>query len=121
MNLEDIGMMREQVKTNIVGLFAMVDVNGDGFIEKDELRSKMEDGFDPFPPGYNEEMKTWDIEKKVDEFFRMADANGDGLISKDELRTFFMNTLDEMERKLKGEAEPAKEAEPAGHAEPEQN
>ena len=37
MNRDEIEEMRERVRTDIDGLFGMVDDNGDGFIEKTEL------------------------------------------------------------------------------------
>ena len=51
MNQEMIDEMRTRVATDIQGLFGMVDDNGDGFISKDELVTKMEEGFEPLPPG----------------------------------------------------------------------
>ena len=56
----DINNMREQVSDNLAGLFAMVDINGDGFIEKDELRYALDRGFECFPPGLYEGSETWD-------------------------------------------------------------
>ena len=56
----------------------MVDVNGDGFIEKEELRAKMDEGFEPLPPGFAD---GWDKEKQITEFFKLADVNDDGKVS----------------------------------------
>ena len=75
----------------------MVDVNGDGFIEKEELRAKMDEGFEPLPPGFAD---GWDKEKQINEFFKLADVNDDGKVSKDELRDFFMAMLDKLSAKL---------------------
>ena len=41
MDASEIQAMREKVTSDIDGLFGMVDGNGDGFIEKEELIAKM--------------------------------------------------------------------------------
>ena len=91
MNQEDIENMREQVNTNLAGLFAMVDVNGDGFIEKEELRIKMDEGFEPLPHSFADWM---DKEKQISQFFKLAYKNDDGMVSKDELMAI-LNKLSE--------------------------
>ena len=86
--------MRENVQADIDVFFDMVDVKCDGFIDKDELRIKMEEGFDPFPPGIADGMS---IEQKIFCFFDIADTNRDGKISKSELSTYFQKMLDRCE------------------------
>ena len=78
MNAEMISEMRTRVATDIEGLFGMVDVNNDGFIEKDELREKMDEGFEPLPPGMADGM---DKNAQIAKFFEIADTNADGKIS----------------------------------------
>ena len=78
MNREEIAEMRQRVADDIAGLFAMVDDNSDGFIEKDELRAKMEEGFEPLPPGMADNMTK---EQQIAKFFEIADSNADGKIS----------------------------------------
>ena len=97
MNREEIAEMRQRVAHDIDGLFGMVDDNSDGFIEKDELRSKMEEGFEPLPPGMADGM---DKEAQIAKFFEIADTNADGKISKDELVGFFNKMLDQLEASL---------------------
>ena len=97
MNQQDIDDMRDRVKTDIDGLFNMVDDNGDGFLEKAELRAKMEEGFEPLPPGMADGM---DKEAQIEKFFQIADANADGKISKDELAGFFNTMLDQLQANL---------------------
>ena len=97
MNREEIAEMRSRVSSDIDGLFGMVDENGDGFIEKDELREKMNEGFEPLPPGMADGM---DKEAQINKFFEIADANADGKISKDELVGFFNKMLDQLEASL---------------------
>ena len=94
MNRQEIAEMRTRVGTDIDSLFGMVDENNDGMIEKAELRTKMEEGFEPLPPGMAEGM---DKEAQLNKFFEIADANSDGKISKPELVAFFMKMLDTME------------------------
>ena len=86
--------MRQRVASDIDGLFGMVDDNSDGFIEKDELRQKMEEGFEPLPPGMADGM---DKEAQIAKFFEIADTNRDGKVDKAELTNFFMKMLDQME------------------------
>ena len=97
MNREEIAEMRERVSSDIDGLFGMVDDNSDGFIEKDELRAKMEEGFEPLPPGMADGMNK---EQQIAKFFEIADSNADGKISKDELVGFFNKMLDQLENQL---------------------
>ena len=104
MNQSDIDCFRGRVRTNLAGLFAMLDVNSDGFIEKGEVRAMIEyNGFECFPRGLYEGSETWDKEKQIYEFFRMCNKKGDGQITKDELREFFLDTCDKLERKLNGD------------------
>ena len=97
MNREEIAEMRERVRSDIAGLFGMVDENGDGFIEKVELQAKMEEGFEPLPPGMADGMSK---EQQIAKFFEIADTNSDGKISQDELVGFFNKMLDQLEASL---------------------
>ena len=49
MSHEDIAHMREKVRNDINGLFAMADTDGSGFIEYNEMLDNIENGFEPLP------------------------------------------------------------------------
>ena len=78
--------MKEIIFTNLEPLFNKADTNRDGFIDPIELGVKLDEGFDPFPPGLIDGIETWDNEKKIAEFFKLADKNGDGLVSKEDFK-----------------------------------
>ena len=94
MDASEIQAMREKVTSDIDGLFSMVDVNGDGYIEKEELIAKMGEGFEPLPPGVADNMTA---EQQLNKFFEIADTNKDGRVDKQELTNFFLKMLDQME------------------------
>ena len=48
--IEMLAKVRRRVHDFVSNLFDMIDVNGDGIIDKDELRVQMERGFEPLPP-----------------------------------------------------------------------
>ena len=94
MDAAEIQAMREKVTSDIDGLFSMVDADGNGYIEKDELIQKMSEGFEPLPPGVADNMTA---EQQIAKFFEIADTNRDGKVDKQELTAFFLKMLDQME------------------------
>ena len=94
MDAAEIQAMREKVTSDIDGLFSMVDADGNGYIEKDELIQKMSEGFEPLPPGVADNMTA---EQQINKFFEIADTNRDGKVDKQELTAFFLKMLDQME------------------------
>ena len=49
MNPEEKEEIRNRIQQAIDGLFNMLDEDENGYIDKDELRDKMEEGFEPLP------------------------------------------------------------------------
>lgn len=94
MDAAEIQAMREKVTSDIDGLFSMVDADGNGYIEKDELIQKMSEGFEPLPPGVADNMTA---DQQIAKFFEIADTNRDGKVDKQELTSFFLKMLDQME------------------------
>ena len=94
MDASEIADMRAKVQSDIDGLFAMVDADGNGYIEKEELIQKMAEGFEPLPPGVADNMTA---EQQLNKFFEIADTNRDGKVDKTELTDFFIKMLDQME------------------------
>ena len=94
MDASEIQAMREKVTQDIDGLFSMVDADGNGYIEKEELMQKMTEGFEPLPPGVADNMTA---EQQINKFMEIADTNKDGKVDKQELTAFFLKMLDQME------------------------
>ena len=94
MDASEIQAMREKVTQDIDGLFSMVDADGNGYIEKEELIQKMAEGFEPLPPGVADNMTA---EQQINKFMEIADTNRDGKVDKQELTAFFLKMLDQME------------------------
>ena len=81
---------REEMQTCCTEIFATMDTNGDGFLDKNEARAQISAN-DHFTK-----------EALVTELFRRIDANGDERITKDELIGFFSAMFDQIDGILDG-------------------
>lgn len=91
--------VKEEVSPEVTRIFAMFDVNGDGFVSKQELK----DGIvrDGFPFELNHHLQGANNEEKCDALFTYCDANVDGKLSFDELVGGINRCLDEMFEAIK--------------------
>ena len=62
--------------TNATEAFNKLDLNGDGVVDREEVRSLITKGAIYLPESATEQMK----EEKIDEFFARYDENWDGKI-----------------------------------------
>ena len=99
MSREQIAQMRARISRDIPFLFGMLDSNSDGLIDRDELRAKMERGFEPIPEELSKGMTK---DQQIEMFFKVADTDADGKVSQDELAAYFEKMFDDLEVKLYG-------------------
>ena len=66
--------------------YAKLDTNGDGVIDRDELKAMAKEAGQNLTGGQ--------MEAKIDEFLNTFDANNDGVVSKQEWLDFFGNLFD---------------------------
>ena len=85
-----VAAAREEALRTAEEAFAKLDLNGDGNVDKEELRKIAADS----SVNFGGEMDVAAREAKIDEFFATFDANGDGKVQKQEWLDFFGGLFD---------------------------
>ena len=75
----------DEIKDIAENMFNEIDVNGDGTLQKDEVRDYTKKTTEKCGGEFNEE--------SFNEHFKNIDVNDDGTVSKEELLDFMMRTL----------------------------
>ena len=92
--IELLGQVRKGIHDFANNIFNMLDVNGDGYVDRNELKAQMEQGFKPLPPDL---CKGMDREAQIAKFFEVVQPTREGQISKEELVMYFEELLNELE------------------------
>ena len=86
---QQIAQARQQALATAEEAFAKLDINGDGEVDRDEVKQLASSGMG-LPDSADQAAK----EAKINEFFASFDANGDGKIQKQEWLDFFGSLFD---------------------------
>ena len=84
-----------QAREQADAIFQKLDLNGNGSIDKEELRQVMQNDptCQPLPPNLCQDMSS---EEVINKFFAEADTNADGVVTKDELMQFMDRMIEQM-------------------------
>ena len=87
--------VKRQAREQADAIFAKLDLDGNGSIDKDELRRVMttDPTCQPLPPNLSEGLNQ---EEQVNKFFQEADTNQDGVVTKEELMDFMDRMIEQM-------------------------
>ena len=86
-----IAQKREEAIAEARQAYEKLDTNGDGHIDRDELKAHATAAGAKLTGGQSD--------ADIDTFFATFDANNDGVVSKEEWLTFFGNLFDEVIKK----------------------
>ena len=87
-----IAQAREEALRTATEAFSKLDLNGDGSVDKEELRKIAADS----GVNFGAEMDVAAREAKIEQFFATFDANGDGKVQMSEWLEFFGNLFDDV-------------------------
>ena len=83
---DEIATKRAEALKQAEDGYAKLDTNGDGVIDRDELKAMAKEAGQNLTGGQ--------MEAKIDEFLNTFDSNNDGVVSKQEWLDFFGNLFD---------------------------